>query len=248
MENLHIGTSGWSYKDWKGVFYPEGVGQRRFLPYYATQFDCAELNATFYRLPSEKMVQNWRERTPESFRFCPKLSRFITHRKRLQDVADPLGKFFERIQPLSERLGPILIQLPPNLEFDAARVEDFFKILRDAHGDHRFTLEARDDSWMAEAALELMGRYRITWVIAHSGSRFPYREAITADTVYLRFHGPEELYASEYSQEMLADYAGKLVSWLEEGRSVWTFFNNTEAGCAPKNARQLRELVQSALS
>lgn len=240
---MHVGTSGWNYKDWKGPFYPETIGERRFLEYYATQFDCTELNASFYRLPQEKTVNKWRERTPEDFRFCPKLSRYITHQKRLKAAEEPVKTFFDRFELLRDRLGPVLIQLPGNLPFDPDRARAFLRHLTEY--PERFALEARHESWLEAEALAALREHNVAWVIAHSGGPFPYGEEVTADIVYLRFHGPGARYASTYSEEMLEAYASKIVGWLDAGLEVWAFFNNTDGGYAPNDARDLADMVDS---
>ena len=247
MSRLWVGTSGWSYRHWLGVFYPKDLKPAKFLEFYAKHFDCVELNASFYRLPDEKTVENWAKRTPPGFKFCLKLSRLITHQKRLQGAEEPLQTFFERFRPLYEagKLGPVLVQLPPSLRFDPDITEGFFALLREHYGDYRFALEARHASWFAEEALDLLKEHEIAHVIADSGGRFPSCEAITADLVYLRFHGPGQLYVSDYPDEMLKEFADKIAKWLREGLEVWAFFNNDVGGYAVKNARRLRERVGS---
>ena len=244
MGEFRVGTSGWSYKDWAGgVFYPGEVKPGKWLEYYATQFDCVELNASFYRMPQEPTLKNWRARAPDDFKFCPKMSRFITQLKKLGNVEEPLRTFFERFDILRSALGPVLIQLPPSLGFHRERTEHFFQLLQ-PHHDYRFALEVRHKTWLCEEALDLLRQYNIALVISQSDGRFPYKEAVTTDFVYLRFHGPGALYASDYSPKMLADYADKIKVWLKEKRSAWAFFNNDLFAYAVNNARQLRELVE----
>jgi uncharacterized protein YecE (DUF72 family) len=244
MGEFRAGTSGWSYQDWaKGVFYPEGVRPGRWLEYYATQFDCVELNASFYRMPQEQTLKDWQARAPDHFKFCPKMSRFITQLKKLRDVERPLSTFFERFDNIKSGLGPVLIQLPPSLGFHRDRTEHFFQLLQ-PHRDYRFALEVRHKTWLGEEALGLLRQYDIALVISQSDGRFPYSETVTTDFVYLRFHGPGALYASDYAQDMLADYALKIKTWLKEVHAAWAFFNNDLFAYAVKNARQLREMVE----
>lgn len=243
MAEFRVGTSGWSYKHWAdGVFYPSEAKPGKWLEYYATQFDCVELNASFYRMPQETAIKNWLTRAPGGFKFCPKMSRFITQLKKLGDVEQPLALFFERFDILKSSLGPVLIQLPPSLGFHPERTEHFFQLLQ-PHPGYRFALEARHASWLGQPALDLLRSYQIAWVVSQSDGRFPYNEATTTDFVYLRFHGPGALYASEYSFEMLTAYAVKIKRWLNEGLDAWAFFNNDRAAYAVKNARQLRDMV-----
>jgi uncharacterized protein YecE (DUF72 family) len=244
MGEFRVGTSGWSYKDWAGgVFYPSEVKPGKWLEYYSTQFDCVELNASFYRMPQEQTLKDWQARVPAHFKFCPKMSRFITQLKKLRDVEEPLSTFFERFDILKSCLGPVLIQLPPSLGFHRGRTEHFFQLLQ-PHRDYRFALEVRHNTWLGEEALDLLRQYDIAFVISQSGGRFPYKETVTTDFVYLRFHGPGALYGSDYSTEVLAGYANKIKVWLEEERAAWAFFNNDLFAYAGKNARQLRELVE----
>lgn len=240
---LIIGTSGWSYPDWKGEFYPKDVPQRKFLEYYATRFPATELNASFYRLPTSKMLDAWLGRTPRAFWFCAKLSRLITHQKKLNDPADALGVYFNRFEPLLDRMGPILAQLPPSLEFDGDRTEAFLDAFRGA-AELPLAVEARHESWFGNEARQLLERHNVALVHAESGGRWPETDAVTADFVYLRFHGPEELYASSYTPQKLGRVAGRVVEWLESGTTVYAFFNNTDGGHAWRNAEKLRELVE----
>ena len=245
LERLHIGTSGWSYKHWSGIFYPEDVKPARYLEHYVTAFDCVELNASFYRIPNVKTVQGWAQRTPSSFRFCAKLSRFITHQKKLVDAAEALERFLAVFGPLRGRLGPFLVQLPPSLQFDPEIAGAFLHLLvsRRSHGE--FALEARHDSWFTPESLSLLEHYGIASVIADSGGRFAGREVRKRSIVYLRFHGPDGHYNDSYTTETLEVYACKIIGWLSEGCRVWAYFNNDFEGHAVHNARELKALVKS---
>jgi uncharacterized protein YecE (DUF72 family) len=248
LERLHIGTSGWSYKHWSGIFYPEEVKPAKYLEHYVTVFDCVELNASFYRMPNIKTVQGWARRTPASFRFCAKFSRFITHQKKLVDVAEPLERFLSVFDPLRDRLGPFLIQLPPSLRFDSDIAEAFLHLLSLHRNLGEFALEARHDSWFAPESLSLLRHYGIAVVIGDSGRRFAGAEVLTNSIVYLRFHGPDGHYHASYSTAALEAYARKILGWLAEGRQVWAFFNNDFNGHAVHNARELKALVESGFA
>lgn len=241
-----VGTSGWSYPDWKQEFYPRDVPQRKFLEYYATRFPATELNASFYRLPTEKMLDAWLDRTPDEFRFCAKLSRLITHQKKLNDPADALSGFFERFEPLLGRMGPVLAQLPPSLAFDSDRVATFLAACRDA-SDLPLAIEARHGSWFGDEALELLETHKAALVQAESGGRWPETDTLTADFAYLRFHGPKELYASGYSPQKLGHVAGRIAEYLQSGMHVYAFFNNTDGGYAWRDAEKLAELVKKRM-
>lgn len=242
---LYIGTSGWSYKHWSGVFYPENIKPVKFLEYYITQFDCVELNASFYHTPKKATVTGWVKRTPDSFIFCPKMSRFITHLKKLANTENSLENFFGVFEPMSDRLGPVLIQLPPGLKYNASLITGFMEILKEKYHQHRFAVEVRHKSWINDHFFSLLEDYRFAFVIADSGKRFPYYEAITTDFVYIRFHGHEKLYASDYPEWELKEYALKIKEWMRRGKEVWAFFNNDFGGYAVKNAQKLREIIGS---
>lgn len=237
--NLHIGTSGWSYSHWSGIFYPDDLKSARYLEFYITRFDCVELNSSFYHLPLKSTVSGWMCRTPDSFMFCPKISRLITHQLQLANASEPLSRFFDVLAGMKSKLGPVLIQIHPGLNYDRALISNFFSLLKEKYNDYRFAVEIRNKSWINDEFFNLLSGYRIAFVIADSGRRYPYYEAVTAGFVYLRFHGREQLYATDYSENDLVQYAEKISGWLNEGKEVWAFFNNDFHGYAVKNALQL---------
>jgi uncharacterized protein YecE (DUF72 family) len=242
-ERIHIGTSGWSYKHWKERFYTAGVKPADYLRFYSQQFDCTEITASFYRMPTPETVEKWAATVPDDFRFCPKLSRYLTHIKRLREPEEPMERFFTAFSSMSKKLGPVLAQLPPNMKYDPERADHFFTLLSTRYSAHTFVLEVRHTSWLENDALDAMARHGIGLVVSQSGVGFPYSEMVTAQIVYLRFHGPAELYASPYSEEMLREYAQRILCWREEGHSVWAFFNNDIHGYAVQDARRLRALL-----
>jgi uncharacterized protein YecE (DUF72 family) len=240
---LHIGTSGWSYKHWRGIFYPAGLPVSRQLPFYSTQFDTTEINSSFYRLPSPGTVLNWKESVNKNFRFCPKISRWVTHAKKLNDPETSLPRFFDVFDPYRKSCGPVLVQLPPNLGFNPEKASHFFSYLRQHYKDWSFSLEARHASWGSQEALALLKKYKTGWVIADSGNRWASSEIVTARHIYLRFHGPDGSYASNYTDAALKTYARKCSAWLAQGHHLWIFFNNDIHGYAVHNAIRLRELL-----
>jgi uncharacterized protein YecE (DUF72 family) len=242
---LHIGTSGWSYKHWAEIFYPKEVKPERYLEYYITRFSCVELNSCFYHLPLKRTVTGWINRTPETFRFCLKLSRYITHQMQLVNIEGALQKFFDVFEDMKERSGPVLIQLPPGLSFDKQLICNFFNLLKEQYSQYRFAIEVRNRSWVNEDFFDMLAQYRIAFVNADSGNRYPYHELATTDFVYLRLHGREQLYASNYSENVLTEYAEKIRSWLLEGKEAWVFFNNDYHGFAVKNAKKLIEIIDN---
>jgi uncharacterized protein YecE (DUF72 family) len=240
--SLYIGTSGWNYKHWRGIFYPSGLKIADELPYYAGQFNTAEINNSFYRLPRQTTVGDWISKVPGNFYFCPKISRYITHAKKLNDPIEGLTRFFDVFDPFRRRLGPILIQLPSMLGFHREKVETFFKALKTFKG-HRFALEPRHASWMEEDAVRLLRKYRIGFVLALSGGRWPSGEFITAPHIYIRLHGPNGYYDTSYSGQKLAALAKKCRQWRSAGHDIWVYFNNDGHAYAVKNALSLKRML-----
>ncbi len=233
-----IGTSGWNYRHWRGIFYPEDVPQSKWLEYYAEHFDTVELNATFYRLPAPSTFKRWYDRTPKGFLWSIKASKFITHTRRLKDCQEPLGRLYGAVEPLQEKLGVILFQLPPSLQFDPSLAEGFFSLLKRGF---RYALEVRHKSWIQEEALQLIRSHNIAFCISDTAGRYPYHEAITAEFLYIRLHGSKKLYASCYTEEEIAQWAKKLRRWNTPG---FIYFDNDFQGHAPKNALQLLEALR----
>lgn len=244
-KNFFIGTSGYSYKHWAdGVFYPPEVSSSKWLEYYCQFFNTVELNVTFYRLPKKETFKRWYERTPDNFTFALKGSRFITHIKKLTNCEESLKLFFSYAQELKEKLGVVLWQFPPNLHFERERIGNFCqKLKKDAISKNiSQAFEFRHESWFCSKLLNILKDYNFSLCIAHS-KRWPYIEKTTATFVYLRFHGGEELYGSNYSDRELKQWADKSKHWLEEGKSIYAYFNNDAYGFAIKNALKFRELL-----
>lgn len=242
-DKIFIGTSGWSYNHWSGIFYPSDLDARHYLEFYITNFDCVELNSSFYHLPYKSVVEGWIRRTPENFRFCLKLSRFITHQLHLANTESSLVKFTNVFERMKSRIGPVLVQLPPQMTYDKSLIEDFLDLLKKICSGYRFAFEVRHKSWINDAFFSLLSEHKAALVIADSGNRYPYNESVTTDMVYLRFHGREQLYASDYSTSILKEYAVKIKQWTEGGNDVWIFFNNDFNGYAVKNARELKNIL-----
>jgi uncharacterized protein YecE (DUF72 family) len=241
---FHIGTSGWNYKHWKGRFYPSGLKEREWLEYYTKFFSTTEINTSFYHLPKEQTVINWTRRVPGSFRFCPKLSRYITHMKKLNDAEEPLERFFTSFDHMHKKMGPVLVQLPRIVTFKPEKTETFYSILKDKYRDYTFALEIRHDSWLSKESVDLMRKYDIAFVISQSGGFFPYKELVTAKNIYIRFHGPKDLYASKYSTQMLKKFARLCREWMQDGHVIWGYFNNDVPDHAPYDALRLIEMLE----
>ncbi|MGC9553693.1 MAG: DUF72 domain-containing protein [Thermoplasmatota archaeon] len=233
---IHLGTSGWYYGHWQGRFYPPELERRQWLDYYAQRFSTVEVNASFYRLPSARMVESWRRRTPEGFVLAFKGSRVVTHRRRLEDVEGYLGTFYERISLAREKRGPVLWQLPPSLERDDGLLESFLAALNQEVPQ---ALEFRHRSWLARPVYRLLERYGMALCVASCPDLEPVVE-VTAPFVYIRWHGPREWYASGYTDQELQRWAHVIRS-LEV--PVYGYFNNDARGYALDNCRTLREML-----
>ncbi len=235
---IFLGTSGWNYPHWAGVFYPERAPRSKWLQLYGEHFDTVEVNATFYRLPKPETFEKWRRGTPEGFLWAVKASRYITHVKKMRDTRDPLNRFLDAAELLEQKLGPVLFQLPPFLAFDGVIFRDFCAELEKRR--HRYALEVRHGSWLADEALGIMRDCNIALCIADTAGRFPYHEHLTADFTYIRLHGSRQLYASSYSDVELQDWAKKIRAW---DRDTYLYFDNDYEGNAPRNALQLKTLL-----
>jgi uncharacterized protein YecE (DUF72 family) len=240
MSELRVGTSGWQYKHWRGRFYPKELPVARWLEHYTKYFDTVELNNPFYRQPERSTFERWRRAVADDFRYAVKLNRFITHIKRLNIEEDSVERSYGTLAGLGPKAAVVLVQLPPRMKYDAERVERFFTLV--ARRRRRHAIEPRDASWFTDEALAHLRRRRVALVIGET-PRWPTHIAVTADLVYLRFHGPERLYASSYSDEQLREWADRIRAWRADGRDVYAYFNNDEQGFAVRNALRLRELA-----
>jgi len=241
---IYIGTSGWSYKDWKEVYYPAKMKPTDWLSFYAGDFDIAEINTSFYRLPKQETVIKWVEKVPAHFMFCPKMSRYLTHVKKLREPEEPLQRFFGIFEPMKKQLGPVLIQLPAQIKFNHEVVQHLYNLLSKEYKDYSFAIEPRHPSWLEKESLQLMEEHHIAFVISQSGVGWPYEEIVTDRNIYVRFHGPGKLYASKYTDEQLQEYAAKFKTWLKQGHDIWVFFNNDWFTYAIQNAKTLESLLK----
>jgi uncharacterized protein YecE (DUF72 family) len=239
---IHIGTSGWSYKHWKGVFYPDKLPAAQYLKFYAQHYNTVELNNSFYKLPSVKTVKGWAAQLPADFKICPKLNRYLSHFKKLHDPESALENFFNVFEHTADCLGPVLIQLPANFSFNLPVAAHFYEVLKSKYGTYRFAMEVRHPAWFTQESILLMKQNHITLVMAQSG-KFIYDETITAKDIYLRLHGPGKLYHSSYNDDELRDFARKIRKWQLDHHNVWVFFNNDLNGYAVKNANTLKCLL-----
>lgn len=234
---LRIGTSGYQYDHWKGVFYPKDLPKKQWFEHYTGIFDSVEINNTFYNLPAGKTFDAWRESAPESFLYALKFSRFATHIKKLKDAEDPIGKFLAKAEKLGPALGPILVQLPGKWKANPDRLADF---LDKAPDEHRWTVELRDESWFCDEIYQVLEHYDAALCMHDMVEDHP--ERLTADWTYIRYHG--EHYTGSYSDEYLRSQAERIRGYLDDGLDVYAYFNNDEAGHAVNNAMDLRDYVE----
>ncbi|MFA4943672.1 MAG: DUF72 domain-containing protein [Lentisphaeria bacterium] len=233
---LRVGTSGFLYDHWQGVFYPADLPKARRFPFYATQFSSVEINATFYRLPAAAVFDGWREKAPPGFTYALKFSRFCTHIKRLLAVAEPTREFVARARRLGPALGPILVQLPPHWHADPGRLREF---LAAAPTDLRWAFEFRDPDWLRDEVFALLRAHNAALCIHDLLPHYP--RLLTADWTYLRFHG--EHYGGSYSEADLRPAADWLRGQLAAGHDAFAYFNNDADGFAAPNAALLRRLA-----
>ena len=269
MSQLFIGTSGWIYSHWTGIFYPEVLPSKDYDPpatlqahpihskketpstrlqYYSKHFNTVEINYSFYRLPRPSTYQNWYNQVPADFIFAVKASRFITHIKRLSGAEEAWKTFLENALYLKEKLGPILFQFPSSFQAtseNTKRLENFLKLIRENSLSNsrkfaRYAFEFRHKSWCYEKIYKLLKKYNVAWVIADS-PRYPKAEIVTVDFVYIRMHGSKILFASKYTDKELKELAQKIKKWLKTA-DVYVYFNNDAYGYAIENAKELLEL------
>jgi uncharacterized protein YecE (DUF72 family) len=228
---VRIGCSGWNYADWKEPFYGSRP-TREWLAIYARHFDTVEVNNTFYRLPNKENVLRWEQTSPQGFRFAVKVSRYITHVKRLRDIGPGLERFLERIEPLTPKLGPLLWQLPPNFPRDDDRLASALAAL--PPGRHAF--ELRHPSWFVEDVYALLREHDAALVLTGE------REVFTSPWTYVRFHRGQRGRRGNYSETELQEWAARICGWDGD---VYAYFNNDWEAFAVKNALRLQELLQA---
>jgi uncharacterized protein YecE (DUF72 family) len=264
---VRIGISGWTYPRWRGTFYPRGLPQRQELQYAAERMNSVEINGSFYSLQRRSSFEAWAASVPEDFVFAVKGGRFITHMKKLSGIETPLANFLASgVLALDQKLGPILWQLPPNLGFNADRMDAFLAQLPRsagsaaeiaAHHDQRVpddraltkavhpryrlrhAIEPRHESFRTPEFYRLLRRYKMALVISDNPGKWPIFTEITTDLMYLRLHGHDQLYVSGYSDQELDDWAAKIRSWTVRGCDVYVYFDNDAKVHAPFDAMSL---------
>jgi len=238
-----IGTSGWQYPHWRNRFYPTGVPQARWLEHYAARFATVELNNAFYRLPESQTFEAWRSRTPEDFVMAVKASRYITHIKRLRDPAEPVKRLLERSRGLGPKLGPVLLQLPPNLGVDIPALED---VLEQFPADVKVAVEPRHRSWFeTDDTHSALSRHGAALCLSDSPERkTPHWR--TASWGYVRFHAGKALPHPCYGRAALRTWAERLAEMWPRSANVYVYFNNDESGCALRDARVFAREIEKA--
>lgn len=281
---IRIGISGWTYAGWRGVFYPAGLPHRRELEYAAGRMNTIEINGTFYRLQQQHSFVRWHDAVPTDFRFAVKGSRFITHMKQLTDVRQPIANFFASgVLRLEEKLGPVLWQFAPRTRFNAEKFETFLKLLPQSteqaarlarqhdgrvkdpwtrtRSDRRIrhAIEIRDESFLIPEFMQMLRHHRAALVFSDA-AEWIYVEDVTADFIYARLHGAEELYASGYDDGALRRWADRIERWhggsepadaqrigpppaRRAKRDVYVYFDNDAKVRAPFDAMRLADMV-----
>jgi uncharacterized protein YecE (DUF72 family) len=243
MGTIRIGCSGWNYADWRnGVFYPPRLASRDWLRFYAERFATVELNTTFYRLPRRDAVARWADEVPTGFLFATKVSRYITHVKRLADVDQHLPLLLERLEPLiaAGKLGPLLWQLPPTFKRDDERLAAGLDALPSGF---RNAFEFRHPSWFVDDVIAILREHDVALVVADRPGLHDFdREPPPADFAYVRFHHGSRGRRGNYSPTELEQWARRISVWARS-RDVYAYFNNDWEGFAPANALALRSLV-----
>jgi uncharacterized protein YecE (DUF72 family) len=240
VSNIHVGCSGWVYKHWRGIFYPEGLPQRLWFERYAEEFDTVEINNSFYHLPKPETYDKWRKQAPEGFCYAVKANRFITQAKKQKDPEEPLDRFLKPTRRLKEHLGPILFQLPPSMKINLERLESFLKILPKSVTS---VFEFREKSWYVEEVLELLDRHGAGFV-AHDMKGLASPRWASGKAAYIRFHGAGGKYWGRYPDEALLEWTDWIMEQSRSGRSVWCYFNNDIHGHAIEDARTLKSMVR----
>lgn len=234
-----IGTSGWSYKHWKGNFYPDGLKEKEHFEYYRKFFGSVELNNPFYHLPPRQTFETWKNTVPDDFVFAVKASRFITHMKKLNDVNESLALFLHNAEGLEEKLGVVLFQLPPGWKVNVDRLVLFLQKLPK---HHRYTFELRNTTWYDERVYALLREHNCAFCIYELDGHMSPLE-VTADFVYVRLHGPGGKYQGSYGKEALQWWASQCNSWAADGKDVYVYFDNDQEGYAAFNAMTLKKLI-----
>jgi uncharacterized protein YecE (DUF72 family) len=251
---LFVGTSGWQYRDWRAAFYPKNVPVSRWLEEYATRFPTVENNGTFYRLPAPDTFAAWRARTPDGFLMAVKASRYLTHVRRLRDPAEPVNRLLRAATELGDRLGPVLLQLPPTVPADAAALDEtlaqfsaqFASLASPGSGQLRVCVEFRHDSWLTDEIRDILTAHdaALCWSDRHSRPLGPLWR--TAGFGYIRFHEGAAQPWPRYGAQALRTWLSRVSACFPPNADVFAYFNNDQHAAAPADAAALMHLAQKA--
>ncbi|GAB3978254.1 DUF72 domain-containing protein [Plantactinospora veratri] len=236
-----VGTSGWQYRDWRDRFYPTGLPQRRWLEHYAERFGTVEVNNAFYRLPERDVFAAWRTRTPDDFCVAVKMSRYLTHIKRLREPAEPVARFLGRATALGDRLGPVLLQLPPNLPADTGVLAEVLSLFPPGV---RVTVEPRHPSWWTGQTRQVLERHGAALCWADRGGRPVTPLWRTADFGYLRLHEGRAEPRPRYGRTALGSWLDRIGAAFPGDEPVFVYFNNDPGGAAIVDAAALAAIAR----
>ena len=239
MSEIRIGCSGWNYRHWRGLFYPDGLPVKRWFAHYAAVFDTVEINNSHYRLPEAEVFDSWREAAPPDFLYAVKASRFLTHHKKLNDPQEPIDRLLSRARHLGDRLGPLLYQLPPRWRLDFARLRDFLDQLP---RDVVHVLEFREPSWMTDPVFALLEERGVSFC-THDMPGLDVPRLAVGPVAYVRFHGTTGKYVGRYPLKTLESWHGWMREQATAGRQVFAYFNNDIHGHAIEDALELKRLA-----
>jgi len=231
-----VGTSGWRYDHWRGAYYPDDVRGLDELRHYAEDFNCVEINTSFYGLPSTRTLKAWRDAVPDGFRFTAKMSRYLTHMKKLKDPEESVRNFYSRMEALDDCLAAVLFQLPPRWHRNPERLESLLDILPEEGPTPVF--EFRDPDWITGDVTDILRRHGAAFCIYHLDGH-PSPKIVTSNMVYLRLHGPGGPYEGEYGDKGLAPWTGAISAWRRTGKEVFAFFDNDTDAAAVRDAGRL---------
>jgi len=235
MASLHVGTSGFAFKQWKGPFYPEGLSDKKMLGYYSERLSTVEINYTFRRFPSETTMESWKLQTAENFRFTLKASQRITHFKRLAGVGEDVDAFVARARLLEDRLGTILFQLPPKFAYERVRLQEFLEGLPTGY---RYAMEFRDPSWQTDEVSKMLQAREVALCVAETDELAVSDVTVTAPFVYLR------LRKTAYGEGEIDVWAERARALLDRGLDVYCYFKHEDGGLGPRYASTLMEKVK----
>ncbi|MFN2611403.1 MAG: DUF72 domain-containing protein [Actinomycetota bacterium] len=239
---LFIGTSGWQYKDWKGAFYPWEMAQDDWLGYYSSPFRTVEVNNTFYRLPPLETFERWAARVPDDFVVTVKMSRYLTHIKRLKDPQEPVERFLSRCRGLGPKLGPVLLQLPPNLQADPQLLLHTLELIP---SQLRVAVEFRHASWFTEDTRQVLKQRGAAWCLADRGSRPKGPVWRSADWGFLRMHEGSAKPHPCYGDDALKSWACRIGDMWDPAADVFVYFNNDHKACAVRDAARFTVIAEA---